>query len=553
MKNIFGKIRGFWRAKISRKIASMCVLLAMMICVGCCISGYIQYRDTIYQRYNNFAYQIAGIARSYVNGDRIATYLDTGKTDEEYDLMAQQIYNIYRQTALYENKSGIYIFVPDGENATITNLFDVRIIEASEETKPFYAIGCKDPMGVEHPEHVMEIFNTGATVDDYFVHETKFGYNSTAVLQITDSNGTPVACLAADMPIPFINETLNHYLLMTVLVTVLIVIIFMGMFLLIIQHTVTHPIHELKKGAEILSGGDLNHRLNISTGDEIEGLSKAFNIMAIDLDEYMTNLTRVTAEKERIGAELDVATHIQASMLPNIFPAFPERQEFDIYAAMDPAKEVGGDFYDFFMVDDRHIAIVVADVSGKGVPAALFMVIGKTLIKDHTQLNRSLSDVFTEVNNLLCESNSEGLFITAFEGVLNLETGEFNYVNAGHEMPFIYRREKGQYEAYKMKPGFVLAGMEDMKFRGGSITLNVGDKIFQYTDGVTEATDKDNGLYGMERLERILNTCQTDSPKETLDKVRRDIDTFVGDAPQFDDLTMLCLEYKQKYQPEDAR
>lgn len=251
-----------------------------------------------------------------------------------------------------------------------------------------------------------------------------------------------------------------------------------------------------------------------------------------------------SAKSIRNSAELNVATNIQKSMLPCIFPAFPERSEFDIFATMNPAKEVGGDFYDFFMVDERHLAVVMADVSGKGIPAALFMVIGKTLIKDHTQPDRDLGEVFSEVNNILCESNSEGLFITAFEGVLDLVSGEFNYVNAGHEMPYICRN--GKFDAYKIKPGFVLAGMEGIRYRAGSMTLNVGDQIFQYTDGVTEATSARNELYGMERLSAVLNREAESSPEAILSAVKDDIDHFVGNAPQFDDITMLCLKYKRK-------
>ena len=212
---------------------------------------------------------------------------------------------------------------------------------------------------------------------------------------------------------------------------------------------------------------------------------------------------------------------------------------------MDPAKEVGGDFYDFFMVDERHVAIVMADVSGKGVPAALFMVIGKTLIKDHTTPGCDLGEVFTKVNNLLCEANSEGLFITAFEGVLDMVTGEFNFVNAGHEMPCICRSGE-DYEFHKIRAGFVLAGMEGMRYRAGSLTLNPGDKLFQYTDGVTEATNIHDELYGMDRLRDILNTCKDKTPTEILPIVKADIDAFVGEAPQFDDITMLCLEYKER-------
>ena len=316
----------------------------------------------------------------------------------------------------------------------------------------------------------------------------------------------------------------------------------------------TKPLIALGDDVKTISSGNLDYRAKLYSNDEISDLATGFNNMASSLKTYINDLTAVTAEKERIGAELDIAKHIQASMLPCIFPAFPERSEIDIYATMEPAKEVGGDFYDFFMVDDTHLAIVMADVSGKGVPAALFMVIGKTLIKDHTTPGRDLGKVFTEVNQLLCESNSEELFITAFEGVLDLVTGEFVYVNAGHEMPFICKAG-GDFEPYKIRAAFVLAGMEGMKYRAGSMTLEPGDKIFQYTDGVTEATNVNNELYGMERLGTILNKVKNGTPHDILPAVKRDIDEFVGEAPQFDDITMLCLEYKTKMEikEEDAQ
>lgn len=308
---------------------------------------------------------------------------------------------------------------------------------------------------------------------------------------------------------------------------------------------ITQPISHLTEEVERISGGDLQGRIDLRTGNELQTLAEAFNSMTQRLDAYIRDLTAVTAEKERIGAELNVATHIQSSMLPCIFPAFPERKEFDIYATMAPAKEVGGDFYDFFMVDERHLAIVVADVSGKGVPAALFMVIGKTLIKDHTQPGADLATVFTQVNDLLCESNSEGLFITAFEGVLDLVTGEFTFVNAGHETPFI-AKAGAPFAPHEIDPGFILAGLEGMTYPCGSITLEPGDKLFQYSDGVPEATDAHEELYGMERLERVLAAHTGDAPDHLLPAVKADIDAFVGEAPQFDDITMLCLEYRSR-------
>ena len=320
------------------------------------------------------------------------------------------------------------------------------------------------------------------------------------------------------------------------------------LYMLLVKRMVLNPLKKLSRfTTEVVKSGNFEKQeIAIHTGDEIEDLGNSFQVMLTKLEDYIDNLTSVTAEKERIDTELNVATQIQSSMLPCIFPAFPDRDELDIYAIMTPAKEVGGDFYDFFMVDERHIAIVMADVSGKGVPAALFMVIGKTLIKDRTQPGCDLGDVFTEVNNILCESNDNGMFITAFEGVLDLVTGEFRYVNAGHEKPFIYRKGKG-YEVYKTRSGFVLAGMANIKYTEQVIQLHAGDKIFQYTDGITEAMNKDHQLYGMDRLDDILNQkCRTCGPEKTLELVKADIDAFVDGNDQFDDITMLCLAYTKK-------
>ena len=254
---------------------------------------------------------------------------------------------------------------------------------------------------------------------------------------------------------------------------------------------------------------------------------------------------RDSSEKQQIASELSVATHIQTSMLPRIFPAFPEQKEFDIYAVMNPAKEVGGDFYDFFLVDEDHLAVVVADVSGKGVPAALFMVIAKTLIKDHAQHGTSPELVFTEVNRLLCETNDEGMFVTAWMGVLELSTGHLTYVNAGHNPPLL-RRAGGGYDYLRTRRGLVLAGLEETRYRSCSLDLSPGDALFLYTDGVTEATNAEQQLYGEERLSAVLNANRDCAPEALLSAVRADVEAFVGEAPQFDDITVLSLCYYGK-------
>ncbi|MCL1819019.1 MAG: SpoIIE family protein phosphatase [Oscillospiraceae bacterium] len=310
-----------------------------------------------------------------------------------------------------------------------------------------------------------------------------------------------------------------------------------------ISGRITSPIISLENSIGIIAGGDLDTLIDIKTGDEIERLGNSVNSMTLELKEYIENIQTITAEKERIGAELDVATKIQASMLPCIFPAFPDRAEFDIYACMLPAKEVGGDFYDFFLIDGNTLAVVMADVSGKGVPAALFMVIAKTLIKNNAQYGKSPKEVFETVNNLLCEGNDAGMFVTAFMGYLDIPTGRVTYVNAGHNPPLI-RREGENYDWLPTKPAFVLAGMEDMFYKQQEITLNPGDELFLYTDGVTEAVNNENELFTDPRLPETANRYLDLPLKEFTVSIKREIDKFAEGAEQADDITMLALRYK---------
>ena len=261
--------------------------------------------------------------------------------------------------------------------------------------------------------------------------------------------------------------------------------------------------------------------------------------------DYMVNLKQVTAEKERIGAELSVAAQIQADMLPRIFPAFPDREEFDLYATMHPAKEVGGDFYDFFMTDKDHLVLVMADVSGKGVPAALFMVIAKTLIKNRTQSDLSLSPsaILADVNGQLCEGNDEGMFVTVWLGILDISTGKGLAANAGHEHPAV-RRADGCFELVKYRHSPALGVMEGVRFKEHEFQMNPGDTLYVYTDGVPEATNTEDELFGEDRLLAALNREPDADPDKLLQNMREDMDTFVAGAPQFDDTTMLALKMK---------
>lgn len=255
----------------------------------------------------------------------------------------------------------------------------------------------------------------------------------------------------------------------------------------------------------------------------------------------VTSQKIITEKTARIESELNLAQNIQAHMLPSIFPAFPEDEEFDIYASMEPAKEVGGDFYDFYKLDETHIGLVIADVSGKGIPAALFMVIAKTIIKNEIHMGYSPAEALSRVNHMLCEGNEDGMFVTAWVGIFDSKTGELTFSSAGHNPPLVLR--DGKYSYLKMRSGFVLAGIDGFKYHQETIYLKPGDKLFLYTDGVTEAIDGHENMYGEQNLLDFMNAHKELGPKDMIKSVRDDVRTFANGADQFDDITMLMLDF----------
>ena len=248
-------------------------------------------------------------------------------------------------------------------------------------------------------------------------------------------------------------------------------------------------------------------------------------------------------DSSRIETELSLATKIQADMLPSLFPAFPDREEFDLYASMTPAKEVGGDFYDFFMVDDDHLGLVIADVSGKGVPAAMFMMFCKNIIANNVMLGKSPAKALEDANESVCANSKNDMFVTVWVGLLEISTGKMLAASAGHEYPFITNAD-GKFELYKDKHGLVVGAMEGVKYKEYELQMYPGSKIFVYTDGVPEANNSSEELFGMDRLKKALGVMSDSDPKVVLEGIRCAVDEFADNAEQFDDLTMLCLEYK---------
>ena len=261
--------------------------------------------------------------------------------------------------------------------------------------------------------------------------------------------------------------------------------------------------------------------------------------MEQDISRHEEYITRITAEKERIGTEMQMATRIQEGMMPH---AVPDRKEFDVFALMDPAKEVGGDFYDYFMIDQDHLCLVIADVSGKGVPAALFMMASKIILQSCAMLGSSAGEILTRTNQAVCSSNRANMFLTVWLGILEISTGKMTCANAGHEYPFLARRGEA-FKRLRDKHGFVIGGMDGVQYQEYVLNLQPGDRIFVYTDGVTEANSVEGELFGMDRLQNALNRDPGTDCKDLIGNVRQAVDTFALSAPQFDDITMLSFTY----------
>ena len=385
----------------------------------------------------------------------------------------------------------------------------------------------------------------------YDISDTdKYGWLCTAGFPIRDDNGEICEFVLVDVSINSIVDAMKDYAIkisLALLFAALIIAWFMSR---LMKKMVADPINSIADAAvsyveDRKQDIEKDHfsSLNIKTVAELENLANVMAEMEKDLTLHEEHIKEITAEKERINTELSMATQIQESMLPSIFPPYPDRKEFDIYAAMDPAREVGGDFYDFFLVDENHLGIVIADVSGKGVPAALFMMISKTILQNCAMLGSPVSDVLTQTNESLCAENKMDMFVTAWIGILDLQTGKMSCSSAGHEYPAVMSDSR-TFELVRNKSGFVLGGFEGLRYQAYEITLKPGDKIFIYTDGVPEATNIHNELFGTDRMIDALNANSGGTPQEILAEVRRAVDEFVGEAEQFDDLTMLCLEYK---------
>lgn len=540
------------KKSINRALYTGTTVLILVISLLMGAFGFWSYVDTVFQKDQAYLRDILKLTQKYIDGDDLEKCIETKKKSEKYEY-AQSFLDQVKEN--YDDIEYIYIIKPLNANDS-DNIMDVMAGITAEEKETdydFYSVELGKLNKDGYSATVAGQYLNGMDAKDitYFANHTEFGYDYTGMMPIRNSQGKAVALLAIDISMNEITKVLMTYAVATLVMMILIALLAVYFINRWLKNRVIDPVLRLEKVSEAFVESSRRAEMpeelvindpDIHTGDEIESLSAAISDMFVGMKNYMSFLLTVTREKERIGAELDVANNIQASMLPRIFPAFPDHNEFDIYATMDPAKEVGGDFYDYFMLDDHTIGLVMADVSGKGVPAALFMVISKTLIKNRCQDSRSPAEILSYVNDQLSEGNDSDMFVTVWLAILDINTGKGLAANAGHEHPAI-RRKGGKYELDIYRHSPAVATMEGMRFREHPFELNPGDSLFVYTDGVPEANDEAGKFYGTDRMIECLNADPDADVQKLLIEVREDIRKFAGEAEQFDDITMLAFDF----------
>ena len=505
--------------------------LVLILGIGAAVASIFWEQDL--QMYSDFAFSYTRMAADVIDGDRIQGYIETGETDGYYDEIKRMLDGMAGSAGLRY----LYVVIPQ-ENG----LLYVWDAQPEHSSRPLLDLW---EYSSDYPRNAAEdAYNEGE--EQFRAYRYKDMDLATAISPLKDSEGNTVAIVAADMLIPRIREGITKVLANVVAAVCVIMALAMAIYYYSVRRQIIRPLETLKEAVSgLVENLDRKEsvKIDIHTGDEIETVARSIEEMDEKLRSYIDENSRITAEKERVNTELALATRIQADMLPNIFPAFPERTDFNIYACMTPAKEVGGDFYDFFFVDHDHMALVMADVSGKGVPAAMFMMMVKSMIQTQVMSGHSPKEVLENVNQLICSNNKEDMFISVWIGIVDLKSGILTASNAGHEYP-VFKKPDGAFEIVKDKHGFVIGGVEGMKYTEYELLMEPGAKLFVYTDGVPEATDRHFDLFGMDRTLTALNSAADGDAEYILHAVEDAVADFVGKAEQFDDLTMLCFEFK---------
>lgn len=531
-----------FRSNITVTIIAGTIVMLLLFGVIAILIGYMGFSQEFTGEYSENAVRIANAAADIVNSDELDRYLSEKGSSEEYKAQYKAMENLCNKV----NARFIYVIQTSEDYRKITYIFNT-VNENSGFTP--YEIGLvKDTTNDEYAEKYRRLYEEGSK-EEIVVRDKGFiesGSHITAMIPLYKSSGEVAGILCVQRQMDVLETARNRYLRTMLIVVIVLALLVTGLYGFYLSRAFIKPIrvitNETMRFAANPSPAEQVLSEKIKRSNEIGLLAASVDKMETDTLDYIENLTKATAERQRVAADMELAASIQRGMLNSVSP---ERAEIDIFAAMDPAREVGGDFYDYFMLDEDHLCMVVADVSGKGVPASLFMAITKVLINDTTMVTRSPAEILRLVNTRICSSNKLDMFVTVWVGIMELSTGKVVAANAGHEYPMIYR-SGGRFELMYDKHGFVVGGMSGMKYMEYDFVLKKGDSLFLYTDGAPEATDINEQLFGTDRMLEALNKAPASKPQELIQNVRESIDEFVGEAPQFDDLTMMCLKYYGK-------
>ena len=519
---------------LTKKVLTGVILSGLVLFIVLSIAGQVTFTKHFRENYDDHLRSIAIAAQECLDSDNFKQYLNTKERTASYERVKSILDGFVRNFDL----NMIYVSVPEGPDYTkITYIYNP--VNPKSRFHEF-------PLGYQEI-YIQKDYNTSAKavmeegkIIVRHTLKTRSGSHITSMSPVYDSNGNIIAVLGAQKSIQEFVSSVRQYLAIISTVCLIFTLCFITIFTYLFNRGIIKPIIIVTKESDRFSSlwkDPAENLLNINNRDELGILAHSFYQMEKDMCTYIEDLKNVTAEKERISTELNVATKIQSDMLPKGYPAIPERTDFDLYATMEPAKEVGGDLYDYILLDQDHLLLIVGDVSGKGVPAALFMVVAKTLLDSHAIQKLSPQEIFSVTNNQLSGNNESGMFVTCWLGILEFSTGELKYVNAGHPAPVLFH--DGEYKFLDTKPNFVLGGMEGLPYKEHTIHLDKGDRLFVYSDGVTEATNAQEQLFGDQNLLYALKNTKNLNSRDVIKEVRNQIDGFVKEAEQFDDITML--------------
>lgn len=522
---------------LTKKIVLNIIIAGFILCTLIFAAGFVAFSRQFRTQYDKSIRSVAATVLECLNPDSFDQYLANQTPDAQYDEINKILQYFIDQFDL----NLIYVSSVEPPDYTrITYIYNP--VKKGGRHSPF-------PLGYyevyEEPQYnssAKRVFENGETIVRHTM-KTRSGSHITAMLPVRNSAGKIVAVLGTQKDIQEFVIARHKYMTVVIFVELFFALVFIVFFSGFFNLHFIKPVVTITRETDHFAsyGGEPSEELlKINHHDELGILAHSLHQMECDVNRNIKEITELTAEKQQMATELTIATKIQSGMLPKKYPAFPERTDFDLFATMEPAKEVGGDLYDYLMIDDDHLMIVVGDVSGKGIPAALFMAIAKTLLNSHAEQGLTPSEIFEAINSQLCRSNGMEMFVTCWLGILTLSNGELCFVNAGHPFPVLLR--EGESSFVEAKPNLMLAGMDGIPYVEHTVKLQKGDTILVYTDGVTEASNAQQELFGDERLLTAVKTCQNLSAPDFIKQVRTHINAFVAGAEQFDDITMLAVK-----------